>query len=68
MVGGRLFAEKTINQKTSLMSSNGKYCCIYYPFHFMGLETPISILLGDFMGIGTHAECRQVTVMAGVAE
>lgn len=54
--------------KGHVMSSNGKYCCIYYPFHFMGLETPISILLGDFMGIGTHAECRQVTVMAGVAE
>ena len=34
----------------------------------MGLETPISILLGDLMGIGTHPECRQVTVMTGVAE
>ena len=50
------------------MSKNGKYCCIYYPYHYMGLETPVSILLGDLMGIGTHPECRQVSVLAGVAE
>lgn len=50
------------------MSKNGKYCCIYYPYHYMGLETPVSILLGDLMGIGTHEECRQVSVMAGVAQ
>ena len=34
----------------------------------MGLETPVSILLGDFMNIGTHTECRQVSVLAGVAK
>ncbi len=54
--------------KGHVMSSNGKYACIYYPYHYMGLETPASVLLGDFMGIGTHPECRQVSVLAGVAE
>ena len=54
--------------KGHVMSKNGKYCCIYYPYHYMGLETPVSILLGDLMGIGTHPECRQVSVLAGVAE
>ncbi|MDY5648524.1 MAG: homoserine dehydrogenase [Lachnospiraceae bacterium] len=54
--------------KGHVMSRNGKYCCIYFPYHYMGLETPISILLGDLMGIGTHAECRQVSVLAGVAD
>lgn len=49
------------------MSRNGKYCCIYHPYHYMGLETPVSILEGDLMGIGTHSECRQVSVLAGVA-
>lgn len=53
--------------KGHVMSSNGKYCCIYYPYHFMGLETPGTILLGDLMGIGTHPECRQVSILAGVA-
>ena len=54
--------------KGHVMSRNGKYCCIYHPYHYMGLETPVSILEGDLMGIGTHSECRQVSVLAGVAQ
>ena len=74
--GGEFIVVKCENEKMwdilkgkgHVMSKNGKYCCIYYPYHYMGLETPISILLGDLMGIGTHDECRQVSVMAGVAQ
>jgi predicted homoserine dehydrogenase-like protein len=54
--------------KGHVVSRNKKYCCIYYPYHFMGLETPATIILGDFLGIGTHPECRQVSVLAGVAQ
>lgn len=54
--------------KGHVMSSNGKYACIYSPYHYMGMETPTSILLGDLMGIGTHPECRQVSVLAGAAQ
>lgn len=54
--------------KGHVVSQNGKYACLYLPYHYMGLETPVSILLGDLMGIGTHEECRQVSVMAGVAQ
>lgn len=54
--------------KGHVVSHNGKYACIYLPYHYMGLETPVSILLGDLMGVGTHEECRQVSVMAGVAQ
>ncbi len=57
-----------LRSKGHVMSKNGKYACIYYPYHYMGLETPVSILLGDLMGIGTHPECRQVSVLAGVAQ
>ena len=53
--------------KGHVVSRNKKYCCIYYPYHFMGLETPVTILLGDLRGIGTHPECRQVSVLTGVA-
>lgn len=56
-----------LKSKGHVMSRNEKYACIYYPYHFMGMETPASILLGDFMEIGTHPECRQVSVLAGVA-
>ena len=54
--------------KGHVMSRNGKYCCIYLPYHYMGLETPVSILLGDLMGVGVHPECRQVSVLSGVAQ
>lgn len=53
--------------KGHVVSRNGKYACVYYPYHMMGLETPISILLGDQMGIGGYPQCRQVSVLAGVA-
>ena len=54
--------------KGHVMSRNDKYACLYYPYHYMGMETPTSILLGDLMGVGCHPECRQVSVLAGVAE
>ncbi|MDD2972998.1 MAG: homoserine dehydrogenase [Lachnospiraceae bacterium] len=54
--------------KGHVQSRNKKYACIYYPYHFMGLESPITILLGDFQKIGTHPECRQVSVLSGVAQ
>ena len=56
-----------LKSKGHVMSRNEKYACIYSPYHFMGMETPTSILLGDFMDIGTHPECRQVSTLAGVA-
>ena len=56
-----------LKSKGHVMSRNEKYACIYYPYHFMGMETPTSILLGDFMNVGTHSECRQVSTLAGVA-
>lgn len=57
-----------LKEKGHVISRNGKYACIYLPYHYMGLETPVSILLGDRMGIGTHPECRQISVLAGVAD
>lgn len=54
--------------KGHVMSRNNKYCCIYLPYHYMGLETPVSILLGDFMNVGCHPECRQVSILSGIAQ
>ncbi len=56
-----------LKSKGHVISRNGKYACVYYPYHMMGLETPVSILLGDQMGIGGYPQCRQVSVLAGVA-
>ena len=57
-----------LESKGHIVSSNGDYACIYLPYHLMGLETPISILLGDFLDIGNQENCRQVSVMAGIAK
>lgn len=59
---------KILTGKGHVVSRNQKYACVYLPYHYMGLESPISILLGDLMGIGANENCRQVAVMAAVAQ
>ena len=55
-------------KKGHVVSRSRKYACLYFPYHLMGVETPTSIILGDFLGVGTHPECRQVSIMVGVAQ
>ncbi len=55
-------------EKGHVVSRSGKYACLYEPWHYMGVETVASIVLGDQLGIGTHTECRQVSVLTGVAK
>lgn len=54
--------------KGHVISKNGKYGCIYHPFHMMGLEAPVTIILGERMGVGTRNDTRQVSVMVGLVE
>ena len=54
-----------IRGKGHVVSKSGKYACIFWPYHFLGVETPASVMLMDFLGIGLHKSCRQVTVMVG---
>ena len=56
-----------LRQKGHVVSKSGKYGCLYEPFHIMGVESPITILLGDLLGIGTRPECRQHSVLSGIA-
>lgn len=58
---------KLLEEKGHVVGRNKKYACIYWPYHLMGLESPITILLGDLLGNGTRADCRQVSVLSGVA-
>lgn len=58
---------ETLKGKGHVVSRNQKYACLYFPYHLMGVETPVSIILGDFLGIGTHQECRHVSVLVGIA-
>ncbi|MEJ1974859.1 MAG: homoserine dehydrogenase [Acetobacteraceae bacterium] len=35
---------EVLREKGHLVSRNGRYACIYLPYHLMGLETPLSLL------------------------
>ncbi|MDD7385258.1 MAG: hypothetical protein SPI12_00025 [Actinomycetaceae bacterium] len=35
---------KILGDKGHVVSRDGKYACIYWPFHLMGVETPLAIL------------------------
>jgi predicted homoserine dehydrogenase-like protein len=52
--------------KGHIVSRSGRYACIYWPYHFMGVETPLTI---DALveGTSTFAEPRHHTVLAARA-
>lgn len=35
---------RTLAQKGHVVSRSGRYACMYLPYHFMGVETPLSLL------------------------
>jgi predicted homoserine dehydrogenase-like protein len=52
--------------KGHVVSRDGKYACIYWPYHFMGVETPITIAAA-VDDTSVIAEPRQHTVLAARA-
>lgn len=57
-----------LKAKGHIVGKNGKYACLYYPYHFLGVETPATLVLMKFLGIGAHPECRQFSTLMGIAE
>lgn len=55
-------------QKGHVVSRNGRYACMYLPYHFMGVETPITLLNAVLhkRASGTDKP-SQCTVLAGRA-
>lgn len=55
-------------QKGHVVSRNGRYACLYLPYHFMGVETPITLLEAVLHGQPTGAaQPTQCAVLAGRA-
>ncbi|RQN39398.1 homoserine dehydrogenase [Paraburkholderia tropica] len=55
-------------QKGHVVSRNGRYACLYLPYHFMGVETPITLLEAVLHGRPTGAaQPTQCAVLAGRA-
>ncbi|GLJ80185.1 homoserine dehydrogenase [Microbacterium imperiale] len=49
--------------KGHVVSRNGRYACIYWPYHFMGVETPLTVAAA-VDGTAATPEPRQHTVLA----
>lgn len=59
---------RTLAGKGHVVSRNGKYACIYLPYHVMGVETPFSLLTAVRLGVPAGSRTpAQTTVMAGRA-
>jgi predicted homoserine dehydrogenase-like protein len=54
-------------EKGHIVSQNGKYACMYLPYHFMGVEAPVSVVNAFRLGLSTYAECEHVAVMCSRA-
>ncbi|WP_194205926.1 homoserine dehydrogenase [Superficieibacter sp. 1612_C1] len=55
--------------KGHVVSKNGKYACIYLPYHIMGLESPLSIFSAVLHHRASGATNQQIhAVMAGYAD
>jgi predicted homoserine dehydrogenase-like protein len=55
-------------QKGHVVSRNGRYACMYLPYHFMGVETPISLLNAVLHGRASGSDRpEQHAVLAGRA-
>ena len=59
---------KMLAQKGHVVSRNGRYACMYLPYHFMGVETPISLLNAVLHGRASgSAQPVVCSVLAGRA-
>ncbi|HKM05500.1 MAG TPA: hypothetical protein VJ869_00800 [Sphaerochaeta sp.] len=54
-------------EKGHVVSKNGKYACMYLPYHFMGVEAPVSVVNAFRLGLSTYARCEHVALMSCVA-
>ncbi|RAZ30471.1 homoserine dehydrogenase [Microbacterium sp. SMR1] len=56
----------TLRGKGHVVSRNGRYACIFWPYHFMGIETPMTVAAA-VDGTATTPAPRQHTVLAARA-
>ncbi len=54
-------------EKGHIVSQNGKYACMYLPYHFMGVEAPVSVVNAFNLGLSTYSKCDHVAVMSAKA-
>lgn len=59
---------RILAEKGHVVSRNGRYAAIYLPYHFMGVETPMTLLAIARLGLPTgYSRSRGTTLLAGRA-
>lgn len=56
-----------LEEKGHIVSKNGKYACMYLPYHFMGVEAPVSVVNAYRLALSTYSMCEHVAVMCSRA-
>lgn len=58
---------EVLRGKGHVVSRDGRYACVYLPYHLMGVETPVSIVTAALAPVGAHpmrpTERRAVVVV-----
>ena len=56
-----------IAEKGHLVSKNLDYACLYLPYHFMGVEAPMSLILTHFLEQSTYPDYEERARMLCIA-
>ena len=54
---------RILKEKGHVVSSNSKYLALYLPYHYMGMEAPMSVLEAYYLGISSYESCENRAVM-----
>lgn len=52
-----------IKEKRHIVSKNNKYACMYLPYHFMGVEAPMTLILTHYLGQSVYPDYQERTRM-----
>lgn len=54
--------------KGHVISRNKKYAALYLPYHYMGMEAPMSVLQAYYLGLSSYSKCDNIGTMVCRAE
>lgn len=52
-----------LEAKGHVISKNKKYAALYLPFHYMGMEAPMSVLQQYYLNVSTYSSCNYNSIM-----
>ncbi len=50
---------QVIKEKGHIVGKNNKYACMYLPYHYMGVEAPMSLIMTHYLGQSTYPDYKE---------